>query len=272
MKARVLSACVFVPVILGSALIGGWVFLAIVLVICDISAWEFGRLFDQHDGMRIPLTVLIISVIVLILARWFLGIGASHRILTACIMAAILCGTLLCEEGVPKSALSFTVLTTGMVYIGWLGGYMISIRQLPNGAVRFILVLLLIWVGDMGAFAVGRRIGKHKMLKVVSPKKSWEGLAGGILFTILIAVLAALIVPPVKAILTVKQAALLGLTIALTGPFGDFGESMIKRCFGVKDSSNLIPGHGGFFDRFDSCFFAMPAAYYFFELIQLSII
>ena len=63
MKARVLSACVFVPVILGSALIGGWVFLAIVLVICGISAWEFGRLFDQHDGMRIPLTVLIISVL-----------------------------------------------------------------------------------------------------------------------------------------------------------------------------------------------------------------
>ncbi len=268
MKARVLSACVFVPVMLISILLGGWVFLAMVLVICGISAWEFGRLFDGHDGMRVPLTVLVISVLVLILARRFIGIGASHRILTACIMAAMLCCTLLCEKNIPKSALSFTVLTTGMVYIGWLGGYMISLRQLSDGAVKFLLVQLLIWAGDMGAFGVGRRIGKHKMLKIVSPKKSWEGFFGGIFFTVAVAVLSALFVPQVKAILTVAQAAALGLAIALTAPFGDFGESMIKRCFGVKDSSHLIPGHGGFFDRFDSCFFAMPVAFYFFELIN----
>ena len=91
------------------------------------------------------LALLVISVIVLILARWFIGIDASHRILTLCIMGAMLCGTVLCEQEVPKSALSFTVLTTGMVYIGWLGGYMISLRQLPNGMVKFLLVLALIF-------------------------------------------------------------------------------------------------------------------------------
>ena len=268
MKARILSACVLVPVMVGASVAGGIPFLVLVLLICGVTAWEFGRIFDQRDGMRIPLIQLVVSVLVLILARWFLGIDASHRVLTLCIMGAILCGTILCEREIPKSALSFTVLTTGMVYIGWLGGYMISLRQLPDGMIKFLLVMALIWIYDVGAFFVGMAIGRHKMFKIVSPKKSWEGFFGGIVVTVLIAVIIEWLVPAVDMILDMKQAIVLALIVSIAAPFGDFGESMIKRCFGVKDSSNLIPGHGGFFDRFDSCFFAMPAAYYFFELIR----
>lgn len=268
MKARVISACILVPVVVGAALLGGYPFLALILVICGITAWEFGHIFDQHDGMRIPLVQLVLSVLVLILARWFMGIDASHRILTLCIMGAMLCGTILCERKIPKSALSFTVLTTGMVYIGWLGGYMISLRQLPDGCIKFLLVLAMVWIYDVGAFFVGIAFGKHKMFKVVSPKKSWEGFFGGIAVTVLIAILAEWLIPAVDAILDMKEIIILALVVSIASPLGDYGESMIKRCFGVKDSSNLIPGHGGFFDRFDSCFFAMPAAYYFFELIR----
>ena len=117
MKARIISACILVPVVVAAAVLGGLPFLALVLVICGITAWEFGHIFDQHDKVRVPLILLVVSVIVLILARWFIGIDASHRILTLCIMGAMLCGTILCEKEIPKSALSFTVLTTGMVYI-----------------------------------------------------------------------------------------------------------------------------------------------------------
>ena len=268
MKARILSACVLVPVIVGTAICGGLPFLAVVLVICGISAWEFGRIFDRHDGIRTPLILLVLSVIVLILARWFIGIDASHRTLTCCIMGAMLCGTILCEREVPKSALSFVVLTTGMVYIGWLGGYMISLRQLPDGAVKFLLVMFMVWANDVGAFFVGCAIGKHKMFRIVSPKKSWEGFFGGILFTILVAALAQLLIPQIRAVLDLNQIMILAAAVSVSGPLGDYGESMIKRCYGVKDSSNLIPGHGGFFDRFDSCFFAMPVAYYVFEFIR----
>ena len=268
MKARVLSACVLVPIVVGTALIGGLPFLAVVLIICGFSAWEFGRIFDQHDGIRTPLILLVVSVLVLILARWFIGIDASHRTLTFCIMSAMLCGTILCEREVPKSALSFVVLTTGMVYIGWLGGYMISLRQLPDGAVKFLLVMFMVWANDVGAFIVGCAIGKHKMFKIVSPKKTWEGFFGGILFTMLVASLAQLLILPVRTVLDMKQVLILAAAVSVSGPLGDYGESMIKRCYGVKDSSNLIPGHGGFFDRFDSCFFAMPVAYYVFELIR----
>lgn len=268
MKARIISALVLVPIVVGAALIGGYPFLLLILVICGISAWEFGRIFDQHDGIRTPLILLVLSVMVLILARWFSGIDASHRTLTFCIMAAMLCGTVLCEKEVPKSALSFVVLTTGMVYIGWLGGYMISLRQLPDGAVRFLMVMGMVWANDVGAFFVGSAIGRHKMFKVVSPKKSWEGFFGGMFFTMLVSLLAQQVLPPVHAVTDVAQILILSAAVSVSGPLGDYGESMIKRCYGVKDSSNLIPGHGGFFDRFDSCFFAMPMAYYVFELIR----
>ena len=267
MKARVLSACVIVPVIIAASLLGGVPFLMVVLIICGISAWEFGRIFDQHDGIRTPLILLVISVVVLILARYFIGIDASHRTLTFCIMGAMLCGTILCERNVPKSALSFVVLTTGMVYIGWLGGYMISLRQLPDGAVKFLIVICMVWINDVGAFFVGSAIGKHKMFKIVSPKKSWEGFFGGIFFTMLASGLAHAVIPQVHAVIELKHILFLAASVSVSAPLGDYGESMIKRCYGVKDSSNLIPGHGGFFDRFDSCFFAMPVAYYVFELI-----
>ena len=145
---------------------------------------------------------------------------------------------------------------------------MISLRQLPDGMVKFLLVMALIWIYDVGAFFVGIAIGKHKMFRVVSPKKSWEGFFGGIVVTILCAILIERFIPAVDAILNMKEIVVLALVVSLSSPLGDYGESMIKRCYGVKDSSNLIPGHGGFFDRFDSCFFAMPAAYYFFELIR----
>ena len=268
MKERVISACVLVPVVCLTAYFGGIPFLALVMIICGISAWEFGHIFDQHDGIRTPLFLLVVSVLVLILARWVLGIDASHRTLTLCIMGAMLCGTILCEKEVPKSALSFVVLTTGMVYIGWLGGYMISLRRLPDGCIKFLLVIFMVWISDVGAFFVGTAIGKHKMFRIVSPKKSWEGFFGGIFFTMLISALLRTLVPQIRAILDLKQLLVLAGLVSLSGPLGDFGESMIKRNYGIKDSSNLIPGHGGFFDRFDSCFFAMPIAYYFFEFIR----
>ena len=268
MKARVISACVLVPVVVLSAIYGGLPFLTVVLIICGFSAWEFGRIFDQHDGIRTPLILLVLSVLVLILARWFIGFNASHRTLTFCIMAAMLCGTILCEKDVPKSALSFVVLTTGMVYIGWLGGYMISLRQLPDGEIKFLMVICMVWANDVGAFFVGSAIGKHKMFKIVSPKKSWEGYFGGMLFTMLASALAQMLIPPIHNIVNLVQILILSAAVSISGPLGDYGESMIKRCYKVKDSSNLIPGHGGFFDRFDSCFFAMPVAYYVFEFIQ----
>lgn len=272
MLKRTLSAVILAPIFIWLIYYGSWPFLIVVLLICDVSAWEFGHIFDQDKDLKIPLVLLVITVTILILSRWFLGFDAAHRTLTFCIMSAMTWGVLACEQRIPHTAISFAVLTTGMVYIGWLGGYMISLRQLDHGVTKLFLVISFTWSGDIGAYLVGKALGKHKMMPFVSPKKSWEGFIGGVLFTVGAAILAEHFIPTVDLILNMKQIMIMAFLLSVCAPIGDFGESMIKRTFGVKDSSNLIPGHGGFFDRFDSMFFAMPIGYYFYEAITLGFV
>lgn len=269
MKQRIISAVILAPIFVILSLMGGNHFLAMIMVICGISAWEFAHIFDQDKDLRVPLGFSVVTTEVLLLTRAFIGIEASHRILTACIMAALIWGIWACEKQIPRSAISFAVLTACMVYIGWLGGYMISIRTLDAGKTKFLLTAVMVWTADIWAYFTGIAFGKHKISKIVSPKKSWEGYIGGIICTVICAILAERFIPAVDAILNMKQSIVLALAISIVSPIGDLGESMIKRTFGVKDSSNLIPGHGGFFDRFDAMFFAMPIAYYIFEWINL---
>ena len=267
MKTRILSICVLVPIFISCAYLGGYPYLAMILLICGICAWEFARIYDCTGEFRIPLILSVVCVEILIIARYFLGVDASHRTLTFCIITAMIWGIWACEHEIPHSAVSFAVLTSDMVYIGWLGGYMISNRMQEDGFVKLMLIVSMVWTNDSFAYLVGRKIGKHKISKHVSPRKSWEGAIGGVVFTVLLAILAERFIPAVSAILNMKQIIILSLMVSIVGPLGDLGESMIKRSFGVKDSSHLIPGHGGFFDRFDAMFFAMPIGYYFFELI-----
>lgn len=272
MLKRVISAAILAPIFIALILLGGYWLLGTVLLICGISAWEFGRLYDHTTEFRIPLILLILCVEVLILARWTFGIGASHRALTFCIMSALVWGVVACEQGLPKPAISFAVLTTGMVYVGWLGGYMVSLEQLESGTVKLLLVISMTWASDIGAYLIGRMIGKHHMLPLVSPKKTWEGYVGGIVFSIGVAIAAETFIPAIDTILDIRQIIVLALMISTLCPIGDFGESMLKRSFNIKDSSNLIPGHGGFLDRFDSIFWALPIGYYFFEMISLGFV
>lgn len=268
MLKRTISSVVLAPIFVYLIYLGEIPFLICVLLICGISAWEFGHIYDQDEVFKIPLALLVISVELLILARWFIGFDASHRVLTGCIMAAMTWGVVACEQGIPKTAVSFAVLTTGMVYIGWLGGYFISLRHLDKGFTKLLLVISFTWSSDIGAYLVGKTIGKHKMAPLVSPHKTWEGFIGGVVFTLATAFFVERFVPAVDAILNARQILVLALMLSICSPIGDLGESMIKRSFNVKDSSHLIPGHGGFFDRFDSMFFSLPIGYYFFEMIS----
>ena len=106
------------------------------------------------------------------------------------------------------------------------------------------------------------------MLPKVSPQKSWEGYLGGILTALLTAYILYISFPAISNMLHMNQILILALLLSAFGSMGDFGESMIKRTFDIKDSSNIIPGHGGFFDRFDTVFWAMPICYLFYELIS----
>jgi phosphatidate cytidylyltransferase len=151
------------------------------------------------------------------------------------------------------------------MYLGWLGAYFISLRQLPEGLWWVLMALPVVWIADSFAYLVGSRWGRRKLSPRLSPKKTWEGylggIAGGTLGGALLPLLWQVWSGPDSAI-TPWRGALLGFVLAVLTTLGDLGESMIKRQVGVKDSGTLLPGHGGVFDRIDSWLWAGVIGYY----------
>lgn len=153
------------------------------------------------------------------------------------------------------TATFFTIVYTGLM-LSFLG----LIRDLPSGAAWLLLVLASTFGADTGAYITGRAIGKHKLAPHVSPGKTIEGLIGGIGLSIVAALVCRLLIP---GDLTKADCLWVGFAVGLIGPLGDLSESMLKRSVGVKDSGNLIPGHGGLLDRIDALLFTAPFVYYY---------
>ena len=152
----------------------------------------------------------------------------------------------------------------GILFIGWSLSYLILLRRLPGGQWYILLLCTIIWVGDSTAMYVGKILGRHKMAPTISPGKTWEGAAGCILGCLLAAVFGARFLMPRFAL---WQNLVLGLVISLAAQISDLSESLIKRYAGVKDSGELIPGHGGLLDRIDSVLFAAPVFFYTLDLL-----
>jgi phosphatidate cytidylyltransferase len=161
------------------------------------------------------------------------------------------------------------------VYIAIPLGFFLQIGQMefgtesanlfPYNGVLLLFVFVFIWSSDTFAYLLGRKFGKNPLAPSISPKKTWEGLIGGTLCTMLIAFL----ISNQSNLLTPKQWVLLSLIICIFGALGDLFESKIKRILGVKDSGTSLPGHGGFLDRFDSILFAGPAAYIYLSILAM---
>ena len=135
-----------------------------------------------------------------------------------------------------------------------------SLRNLENGVALVFFVILVTWLSDTGGFFVGKRLGKHPLAPRLSPKKTIEGLLGGVLFSVVGAILSQFTFVP---FFSLGQCVMLGVGLALLGAVGDLAESAIKRSVSVKDSGTIIPGHGGVLDRVDSLLFTGPAMYYY---------
>ncbi|MFC1917729.1 phosphatidate cytidylyltransferase [Chloroflexota bacterium] len=150
----------------------------------------------------------------------------------------------------------------GVLYVGWLLSFLVLLR-LDGGRNWLFFAMFVTFASDTVAFFIGSTMGKHHLAPVVSPKKTWEGAIGGIFGAVIIALLFT-IPSPLQLPLSVTQAILLGLLVSVFGQFGDLVESVLKRNAGVKESGNLMPGHGGLLDRMDSVVFAGVVVYCFF--------
>lgn len=156
----------------------------------------------------------------------------------------------------------FTVFT--FVYTSVLFTYFILTRSLPLGKQLVWWIFIITWACDIGAFLAGTMFGKKKITPTISPHKTLEGSIGGLLISVIISVIFAKMF---LAEVSVLNALILGIIIGICSQLGDISASLIKRCCGIKDFSNIIPGHGGILDRFDSALFSFPAAYYYIAII-----
>jgi phosphatidate cytidylyltransferase len=248
---RVLASLVLAAIGFPAIIFGGIFYYALITLLLGIAAWEFGNVF-RTAGYNASEPLLVGGVVLLVLLRAYFP-GQAATALTLLTLAAMTWHLVLYERGREKAASDFSVTIAGIVYLGWVGAYLIDLRKLQDGLWWVLLALPAVWLADIGAYFIGSRFGKHKLSPRLSPKKSWEGYWAGIVLAtigtaglgILWHILGGPAVPWWKG-------AALGAILAVTSLLGDLGESMLKRQAGLKDASNIIPGHGGVLDRLDS--------------------
>lgn len=258
---RLIVAIVLIPLGVLVVSTGGWVLATAVLLVLGYGAWEYWNLF-RRGGYNPSAPVLILGVTGLVLLRQVAGFSGIELAFTAIVLVAMAYHLFQYEKGDGASAIDFNITLGGILYLGWLGAYFISLRSLPEGTWWFLLVLPSIWIGDAAAYTIGSRYGRHKMSPRASPNKSWEGYISAVIAGALSGMLLAALWHLRAPAITPMKGLILGLVVNVIAPLGDFGESMLKRGFGVKDSSQLLPGHGGVMDRMDSWLWAAPIGYY----------
>lgn len=188
----------------------------------------------------------------------------SERTVLAGTLSSALCMPLFSGKPLKDSLLDGMVLIMGVLYVGLSLGYLLLTRAQPDGTMLIFFVVLVTWAGDTGAYIAGKSLGRHALAPIVSPKKTYEGLAGGIVLACLAAVVArAWFLPRFSLV----DCLALGLLLTIAGLIGDLAESAMKRHAGFKDSGALIPGHGGMLDRLDSLLFTGPAFYYYVAIV-----
>jgi phosphatidate cytidylyltransferase len=258
---RTVVGIVILPIVILVLVAGGWVFGLSVAVVLGIAAWEFWRMVT-NGGFQPSALVVIGGVVLMALLRYQFDFPGSQFGASMLILVTMAMCTRSYELSRNQPASDFAITLAGIFYLGWVGSYLISLRNLPNGEWWAFIALPAAWLADVGAFFVGRQFGRHKLSPRVSPKKTWEGYFGGILFAIVGCALLAAAFAGRAPEVTPLKGAIIGLAISVLAPMGDLGESMLKRQFNIKDTSNLLPGHGGFMDRIDSSLWAAVIGYY----------
>lgn len=262
--SRLLVTIVLLPVGLLIIAYGGIPYALLVTIFMGLAAWEYARLF-QAGGLRPAGVLILLGAILFVVGRALDGFESAALILSSLVLVSMVYHLVAYEHGRDQAGTDFGITLSGALYVGWLGAYLISLRDLPLGKWWVLVVLPGVWLADSGAYFIGRSFGRHKLTPRLSPKKTWEGYLGGVitatLGSALLAAVWAIGAGPGTAI-TPWNGALIGFFLGGLTPLGDLGESMIKRQFGIKDSSNLLPGHGGIFDRVDSWLWAGVIGYY----------
>lgn len=258
---RTASALILLTISLSLVFAGGWIFIVGIALILSGAAWEFIDLFIKggYHPNPYPLVLGTAGIITIM----YLDDPIFTSLVYAFTVFSILLFAILNYRRYEKTAaFDLTIEMAALLFITYLGSYLIKIRFLPNGLFWIMISIIPAVVGDIGAYFAGSLFGIHKLAPNLSPNKTIEGYICGIFSAILAGYALGLIVNVYVPVITITVSTLIGCITGIFSPLGDLSKSIFKRQFNRKNTGNIIPGHGGILDRIDTTLWAGPIAYY----------
>lgn len=285
LRLRIVSSVLFLPILILLARAGGLAFSGLVALQVFLGLREFYRMM-RGKGLHPSALLGTLASLGVLLACYKPHLVATDALMTGLLERgtglyhdvageALVTGLVLLMLAIslrrperPRQVESLGVTLLGILYVGWLSAHLVLLRELPwiagtaypEGASYVLLAFFVTWSCDTGAYAIGRMFGRTRPWTTISPRKSLEGAAGGLAAAVIAAFVARVWF---ARYLGPWDALVIGASVGVFGQVGDFVESLLKRDARHGDSSDLIPGHGGILDRFDSLYFAAPVVYYY---------
>jgi phosphatidate cytidylyltransferase len=265
--SRIITALIVLPVLIASILIS-WLaplFVALALSAMVLGLYEFW-LLAKRRGMKPDVVVGFVGAAALFTVFYFdrpTEVPLLLLLILPGLTIAVLCAAMLRGAPFENMIASTGATVLGVMYVALLGGHLVAVRmgfEQQRAAHLLSFFFLVIMGSDSGAYYTGRAFGRHKLAPKISPGKTWEGAIGGMLTSLLLAVVAHYWFFPE---LPLKVALPLAALMNILGVLGDLTESALKRGAGAKDAAQILPGHGGLLDRLDSLLFNAPVLYYF---------
>ena len=267
---RTITGIVFVLVLLSAIYFHSYYFLILFSLITGLTLWEFYGLTRHYENANIKRLICSLGGAYLFAATFAYTnelMGDKVFLPYLAFLIYVFVAGLYHKENNPINNWAITLFA--QVYCAGsfsMLNLITAVPDTPGVIVHFpyfaMAIFIFVWFNDTGAYLVGSMLGRHRLFERISPKKSWEGFFGGLLFSAAISSFFAWLVPSIAWYIWLG----LAVTVVITGTWGDLVESLIKRTLGVKDSGSILPGHGGMLDRFDSVMLAIPSAYIYIRL------
>ncbi len=266
---RTITGVIFVAAIVASFLRPEAMVL-LFSIVTGITVWEFCGLVNQRDNVTVNRFICTVAAVYFFFAMTYFcsdlyGGSAKSVVFIPYLVTVVylLVAELYAKQKDPISNWAYTMLSQMYIALPFSLLNVLAFTARPDGQVAFntllpLSVFVFLWLNDTGAYCVGSLLGRHKLFPRISPAKSWEGSIGGAIVVLAAAYAIGYYIDGLM--LTPWQWLGLGLVVAVFGTWGDLVESLFKRTLGIKDSGNILPGHGGMLDRFDSSLLAIPAA------------